>query len=110
MFGFRAAVKANPLPHRLIAFRLIACLRHILHQRQEAFELGGHGNGYMVAERRDLVAHALEGVAEPATVDNKATSEGVASGFVADKFNVHITGFWLNKIEEKFKEYALPKL
>ena len=96
MFRFGAAVKANALPHRLIDFRLIACLRHILHQRQEAFELGGYGDGYMVAERWDLVAHALQRIAVPATVDNKATSEGIASGFVTNKFNVHINRVGVN--------------
>ena len=64
---------------------------YILHDRQEAFELGGHGHGYVVAERRDLVAHALQRITVPATVDNKATSDGIASGFVADKFYVHNT-------------------
>ena len=94
MFRFGATVEAYTLPHRLIA-----CLRHILHQRQEAFELGGYGDGYMVAERRDLVAHALERIAEPATVDNKATSDGIASGFVANKFNVHKNNLQLDDLQ-----------
>ena len=66
-------------------------LWHILHNGQETFELGGHGDSYVVAERRDLIAHTLQRVAVPATINNKATSNGVASGFVADKFYVHNT-------------------
>ena len=63
----------------------------ILHNRQAALELGRHGHGDMVAERRNLVAHTLQRVAVPATINNKATSDGIASGFVADKFDVHNT-------------------
>ena len=63
----------------------------ILHNRQAALELGRHGHGDMVAERRNLIAHALQRVAVPATINDKATSDGVASGFVADKFDVHNT-------------------
>ena len=54
----------------------------------------------MVAERRDLVADALQRVAEPATINNKATSNGIASGFVADKFDVHINRVGVN-LEDK---------
>ena len=64
-------------------------LWYILHNRQEATELGGHGDGEVVAKSGDLIADALEGVAEPATVDDKATSDGGALGLVADKLYIH---------------------
>ena len=80
MFGFGATVEAYAC----------AC-GDVLHNRQTTLELGGHGDGDMVAERRDLIAHALQRVTEPATINDKATSNGVASGFVADKFYVHNT-------------------
>jgi hypothetical protein len=38
----------------------------------------------MVAEGGDLVANTLKGVAEPTSVDNKATCDGGAFGLVAD--------------------------
>ena len=44
----------------------------------------------MVAEGGNLVANTLKGVAVPTSVDNKATSDGVALGLVADEFDVHI--------------------
>ena len=62
----------------------------------------------MVAERRDLVAHTLQRVTEPATINNKATSDGVASGFVADKFNVHINRVWVN-FERQLKQQFLSR-
>ena len=43
----------------------------------------------MVAKSGDLVADALEGVAEPTAVDDKATSDGGALGLVADKLYIH---------------------
>ena len=52
-----------------------------------------------------MVAHALEGIAEPATVDNKATSEGIASGFVANKFYVHINRVGVN-LEDNLNNYS----
>ena len=42
--------------------------RYILHNGQEATELGRHGYGDMIAQRRDLIADALQRVAEPTTV------------------------------------------
>ena len=46
-----------------------------------------------IEEGKDLVAFALKGVAEPSSVDNKATCNGIALGLVADKFDVHNFGF-----------------
>ncbi len=43
-------------------------LWYILHNGQEATELGGHGYCHMVTQRRDLIADAFEGVAEPMAV------------------------------------------
>ena len=60
-----------------------------MHDRQAAFEPRRLGDGYMVAEGGDLVANTLKGVAVPTSVDNKATSDGIALGLVADKFDVH---------------------
>ena len=61
----------------------------ILHDRQEATELGRHGYGEVVAKSGDLIANAFESVAEPTTVDDKATSDGGALGLVADKLYIH---------------------
>ena len=43
----------------------------------------------MIAEGGDLIAHAFEGVAEVATVDNEATGDGGALGSITKKFDVH---------------------
>ena len=59
---------------------------YILHNRQEAFEFWGLGDGYMVAEGWNLIADTLKGVAEPATIYDKATGNGGAFGLIADKF------------------------
>ena len=64
-------------------------LWYILHNGQETTELGGHGDGEVVAKSGDLVADALEGVAEPMAIDDKATSDGGALGLVADKLYIH---------------------
>ena len=45
-----------------------AALWYILHNGQEATELRRHGDGEMIAQRRNLIADALEGVAEPTAV------------------------------------------
>ena len=59
MFRFAAAVDANP-----------GAIRYILHDGQQSFELRGSGDGYVIVERPDLLAFALEGIAEPAAVDD----------------------------------------
>ena len=52
----------------------------------------------MVAEGWNLIADTLKGVAEPATIYDKATGNGGAFGLIADKFEVHINkDFGLNK-------------
>ena len=56
----------------------------VLHDGQKATELRRHGDGYMVAEGGDLVADTLKGVAEPTTIDNKATSDGGGLGLITD--------------------------
>ena len=43
----------------------------------------------MVAESGNLIPHAFEGVAEPTTVDNEATGDGVGFGLVANKLDIH---------------------
>ena len=43
----------------------------------------------MVAESGNLIAHAFEGIAEPSAIDDKATSDGVGFGLVADKLDIH---------------------
>ena len=100
MFGLRADMETYTLPHRLIAFRLIASPRHILNNGQKPLKLWRLGDGYMVAEGGNLVANTLKGVAVPTTVDNKATSDGGALGLVADKFNVHIFLFLVMSLRE----------
>jgi hypothetical protein len=47
-------------------------LWHILHNGQEATELGRHGDGEVVAKSGNLVADALQGVAEPTAVGYEA--------------------------------------
>ena len=47
---------------------MLGARRDILHERQEVLELWGHGYGDMIAQRRNLIADALEGVAEPTAV------------------------------------------
>jgi hypothetical protein len=43
----------------------------------------------MVAESGDLIAYSLEGIAEPSTIDDEATSDGSALGLIANKFDIH---------------------
>ena len=66
-----------------------AALWDVLHDRQQAFELWGVGNGNMVAESGDLIADTLEGVAKPTTVDDKATGDGIALRLIAIKMDIH---------------------
>ena len=61
-----------------------AALWYILHNGQEATELGRHGDGDVVAKSGDLVADTLKGIAEESTVDNKATSDGGGLGLITD--------------------------
>ena len=49
-----------------------AALWDIPHNRQQSLELGRHGDGEVVAKSGDLIADALEGVAEPTTVGYEA--------------------------------------
>ena len=93
-----------------------AALWYILHNGQEATELGGHGDGEVVAKSGDLVADTFERVAEPATVDDKATSNGGALGFVADKLYIHnflgvilrqLSSIWTSIIVNSRQNYSL---
>ena len=61
----------------------------VLHDRQAAFELRRLGDGYVVAEGGDLISDTLKGVAEPASVDDKATSNSGGFWLVADKLDKH---------------------
>ena len=65
----------------------IAALRrpgHASDQRQQALKLWRLGDGYMVAEGGYLIAYALEGIAEPSTVDDEAPGDGVAFGVISN--------------------------
>jgi hypothetical protein len=62
----------------------------ILHDRQAAFELRRLGDGYVVAEGGDLISDTLKGVAEPASVDDKASRDSGTLGLISYKFNKHI--------------------
>ena len=53
-----------------------AALWYILHDRQEAAELRGLGDGNVVAKSGDLIADALEGITEPSTIDDEASGDG----------------------------------
>ena len=39
----------------------------------------------MIAEGGDLIADALEGIAEPSTVDDEATGDGGALGLISNQ-------------------------
>jgi hypothetical protein len=64
-------------------------LWYILHDRQKPLELRRHSHGDVVAKSGNLVADALQRVAEPATVDDKATSDGGAVGLITKQLYVH---------------------
>ena len=66
-----------------------AALWYVLHNGQETTELGRHGDGEVVAKSGDLVADALQRVAEPTTVDDKATCDGGAVGLITKQLYVH---------------------
>ena len=89
MLGFGAAMEADALPHRLIAFRLIACPRNASDQRQQPLKLWGLGDGNAVAECGDLIAHTLEGIAEPSTIDDEASGNGGALGLISNQSYIH---------------------
>ena len=78
MLGFRAAVDANS-----------GAIRYILHDGEQSFELRGSGDGYVVAERQDLIALALEGIAEECAIDDETAGDGGAVGLVTDELKVH---------------------
>ena len=61
----------------------------ILHDRQQPLELRRHGDGDVVAKSGDLIADALEGVAEPTAVDDKATCDGGAVELITKQLYVH---------------------
>lgn len=62
---------------------------HILNNRQKPLKFWWLGDGNMVAEGRDLISDTLKGVAEPSTIDNKATGDSIAMGLIAIKMDVH---------------------
>ena len=73
-----------------------AALWYILHNRQQPLELRRHGYCHMVTQRRNLIPDALQRVAEPTAVDDKATSDGGALGLIADKLYIHnFIGFYI---------------
>ena len=78
MLGLRAAVDANS-----------GAIRYILHDGEQAFELRGSGDGYVIAERQDLIAFALEGVAEERAIDDETAGDGFALRLISLKTNVH---------------------
>ena len=73
MLGFGAAMEADA-----------AALWYILHNGQQALKLWGLGDGNVVAEGGYLIAYALEGIAEPSTIDDEATGDGGAFRLIAD--------------------------
>ena len=64
-------------------------LWYILHNGQEATELGGHGDGEVVAKSGNLIADALQRVAEPTAVDHQPASDGGALGFISYQLKIH---------------------
>jgi hypothetical protein len=78
VFGFGAAVDANA-----------GAIGYVLHDGQEAFELRGLGHGDVVAERQNLIALALEGVAEERAIDDETACDGFAFRLISLKTNVH---------------------
>ena len=78
MLGFRAAVDANS-----------GAIRYILHDGEQSFELRGSGDGYVVAERQDLIAFALERVAEERAIDDETAGDSMAFRLISLKTNVH---------------------
>ena len=66
-----------------------AALWNVLHDRQWAFETRRLGNAYRVTNGGDLVADTLKGVAEESTVDNKATSDGIALRLISNQSYIH---------------------
>lgn len=66
-----------------------AALWYVLHNRQQPLELRRHGDGDMIAQRRDLIADAFEGVAEPTAVDDKATRNSCALRVISYQLQIH---------------------
>ena len=64
--------------------------RNASDQRQQPFELGRLCHADMITQRRYLIADTLKGVAEPVSVDDKATSNGGALGLIANESDVHV--------------------
>ena len=73
VLGFRAAMESDS-----------GAIGDILHDGEQSFELRGSGDGYVVAERQDLIAFALEGVAEERAIDDETAGNGGAMGLVTD--------------------------
>ena len=67
MLGFAATVETNT-----------GALGDILHDGEQSFELRGSGDGYVIAERQDLIALALEGIAEECAIDDETAGDGFA--------------------------------
>ena len=56
---------------------------------QQSLELRRHGDGDMIAQRRDLIADAFEGIAEPTAVDDKATRNSCALRVISYQLQIH---------------------
>ena len=55
-----------------------AALWDVLHDRQQSFEFWGLGYADLVTKSGDLIPDALQRVAEPSSVDDKAPCDGIA--------------------------------
>ena len=78
VLGFGAAVDADA-----------GALGDMLHDGEQSFELRGLGHGDVIAERQDLIAFALEGIAEECAVDDETAGDGMALRLVTDELKVH---------------------
>jgi hypothetical protein len=63
--------------------------RNASDQRQQPLELRRHGHCHAIAQRRYLIPHALEGIAEPTTVNNQPPGDGGALRLISVKTNIH---------------------
>ena len=79
----------------------------ILHDGEQSFELRGSGDGYVVAERQDLIALALEGIAEECAIDDETAGDSIALRLVTDEFYIHKIDFSFFK--QKYGTLCLQK-
>ena len=89
MFKVRRYSCAGFIDFRLLPFASRLGPWHASDQRQQSFELGRHSYFHGVTERGDLIAHALQRIAEPSAVYHQPPSDGIPFCLISYQSYIH---------------------